>query len=200
MHAFDSFTYCWTDHKNKMLYVGIHKGSHNDGYICSSKTMKEEYKKRPEDFTRQILARGTYAEMCVFETTILKSVDCAKNKSFYNRHANNGKYYNRKCLPMTAEKISKSNLGKPKPKARGPRPNFRGEGNHFYGKTHSDEFKLRQSERKKKEYVGAGNPRAMTIMINNTIYYTMKEAAAALSTTNYYIRKMLESGQARRLD
>ncbi len=26
----EAFVYCWTDHKNKMLYVGSHKGSIDD--------------------------------------------------------------------------------------------------------------------------------------------------------------------------
>ena len=33
----EAFVYCWTDHKTNKLYVGVHKGSINDGYICSSK-------------------------------------------------------------------------------------------------------------------------------------------------------------------
>ena len=32
----NAFVYCWTDHRNNKLYVGSHKGSINDGYICSS--------------------------------------------------------------------------------------------------------------------------------------------------------------------
>lgn len=196
----NSFVYCWTDHKTNMLYVGVHKGSCDDGYICSSKTMKEEYIKRPQDFTREILSFGDYKEMCKFETAILKSINAAKDIGFYNRHNNNGVYINRKCLPQTSKKISESNLGKPKLKARGPRPHFSGEKNHFYGKTHSEEFKKAQSKRKKIQYVGSGNPNSKTIEINNKIYYTMKEASADLSISLYKIRCMLKSGEARRIN
>jgi hypothetical protein len=44
----EAFVYCWTDHKTNKLYVGSHKGSTNDGYICSSKIMKEQYNERPD--------------------------------------------------------------------------------------------------------------------------------------------------------
>ena len=196
----NSFTYCWTDHKTNMIYVGIHKGSNDDGYICSSKTMKEEFKKRPNDFTREILAYGTYEEMCNFETAILKSVNAAADLQFYNKHNNNGVYTNKKCLPQTAKKISDSNLGKPKLKARGPRPHVSGKNNHFYGKTHSEEFKKIQSERKRKEYIGSGNPMAKTLEINNKIYYTMKEASADLNISLYKIRNMIKTGEARRIN
>jgi hypothetical protein len=36
MKTKDSFVYCWTDHKTGMLYVGSHKGTIDDGYVCSS--------------------------------------------------------------------------------------------------------------------------------------------------------------------
>ena len=195
----DSFLYCWTDHRNLMLYVGIHKGSHNDGYVCSSKTMLHEYHNRKQDFTRQILAYGTYEEMCIFETAILKSAKASSNKQFYNRHTNNGKFVNRKCLPQTAEKISKSNLGKPKFKCRGPRPNFKGEKNHFYGKTHSEEVRKIMSEKAKIRSKGASNNNARPIVIKGKKYLTMNEAASSLNTSMYCIRKMLQSGEARRV-
>lgn len=35
----ESFVYCWTDHKRSKLYIGYHKGSPDDGYVCSSKRM-----------------------------------------------------------------------------------------------------------------------------------------------------------------
>jgi hypothetical protein len=194
----DSFTYCWTDHKTKMLYVGIHKGSYDDGYVCSSRLMIEEYNKRPNDFTRQILAHGTYKEMCKFETSILRAENAGKNPNYYNKHTNNGQYVILKHTEETKRKIGDANRG-PNLKARGPRPNFTGKNNHFFGKTHSEEFKIRQSKNKKKTYTGSGNPKAMTLQINDKIYYTMKEASTDLDISNYLIRKMLKSGEARRL-
>lgn len=159
--------------------------------------MLEEYKKRPQDFTREIIANGTYKDMCKFETTLLKAFDVVKNPSFYNRHTNNGVFVNRKCLPSTREKIS--NALKGNKNSAGERPKFAGVNNPFYGKTHSDEFKAAQSSRKKKAYVGGGNPNARPIEINNVIYFTMKDATESLGISNYVIRKLLKEGKARSL-
>lgn len=81
----EAFVYCWTDHKTNMLYVGYHKGQQDDGYVCSSKWMLEEYNKRPEDFTRQIIAEGTQGDCHNLEVTILKSVDAMHSDRFYNQ-------------------------------------------------------------------------------------------------------------------
>lgn len=182
-----------------MLYVGIHKGSQHDKYICSSKLMLQEYKKRPSDFTRQIIAEGAYSEMVKLETAILKSDNAGKNPNYYNRHTNNGKFYNLKHTKETKEKIGKSNKGKPKINARGPRPHFAGQGNHFYGKTHSIESRKLMSEKAKKRSIGAGNTNARSVEINNVIYQTMNEAAESLNISMYIIRKMLKEGNARRI-
>lgn len=48
----EAFVYCWTDHKNNMLYVGSHKGTPDDRYVCSSKYMLDQYKVRQQDFTK----------------------------------------------------------------------------------------------------------------------------------------------------
>jgi hypothetical protein len=45
-----AFVYKWTDFKRKMYYIGSHKGTFKDGYICSSKDMMKEYKERPNGF------------------------------------------------------------------------------------------------------------------------------------------------------
>lgn len=89
----EAFVYCWTDHKTNKLYVGVHKGSTDDGYVCSSKVMMKEYKKRQQDFTRQIVAEGTDLDCRALESSILKSVDAKMNESFYNMHNNDGNFY-----------------------------------------------------------------------------------------------------------
>lgn len=86
----DSFLYIWTDKLNDMFYIGIHKGTIDDGYICSSKFMLEEYNKRPEDFHRYILKYGTIREVLDLENKLLKKVDAKNNKKYYNRHNGDG--------------------------------------------------------------------------------------------------------------
>jgi len=50
------FVYLWYDRKTKRYYIGSHKGTPNDSYICSSSWMKSAYKRRPKDFKRRILS------------------------------------------------------------------------------------------------------------------------------------------------
>lgn len=82
----DSFVYSWSDYKTAKVYVGVHKGFEDDGYICSSKYMLKEYKERPQDFTREIIAKGAWKDCIVFEKKIneqlIKNIDTT-----YNRHA-----------------------------------------------------------------------------------------------------------------
>lgn len=87
----EAFVYCWTDLGTNKLYVGVHKGTPEDGYVCSSKLMLEEYTKRPNDFSRQIVAYGSFKEMYVLETAILKAAKADKDLGFYNQHVNSMK-------------------------------------------------------------------------------------------------------------
>lgn len=51
------FVYIWRDGKNKRYYIGSHWGAENDGYVCSSRWMRNAYRRRPTDFRRRILGR-----------------------------------------------------------------------------------------------------------------------------------------------
>lgn len=51
------FVYIWRDRKYPRFYIGSHWGTEVDGYVCSSRWMRNTYKRRPEDFKRKILAR-----------------------------------------------------------------------------------------------------------------------------------------------
>jgi len=89
----EAFVYCWTDKKNNMLYVGSHKGSADDGYVCSSKYMLKEYNKRPSDFSRQIIAEGNLSDIRKLEAKILQAANARLDESFYNKHDNDGFYF-----------------------------------------------------------------------------------------------------------
>jgi len=80
-----AFVYCWTDHQTNKLYIGVHKGTPDDGYVCSSRLMFEEYKDRPKDFTRQIIASGTWEDMYKFESKLLAALNAAADDGFYNK-------------------------------------------------------------------------------------------------------------------
>ncbi len=91
-----------------MLYVGTHKGSEDDGYVCSSKPMLEEYSLRSDDFSRKIIAKGLYDEMISLENAILKSANARKDPFFYNMHNGDGKFYNKGHSNETKAKLKKA--------------------------------------------------------------------------------------------
>lgn len=112
----DGFVYCWTDHKTLKVYVGVHKGTLDDGYVTSSKHFNKEYKQRPMDFTRQIIAEGEYKDMRRLETTILQSANARNDPTYYNRHNGGNNFYcdqtGTKHSDETKSKMSASNKGK----------------------------------------------------------------------------------------
>lgn len=88
-----AFLYQWYDKGKDMYYVGSHKGTPDDGYICSSEYMLEEYRKRPEDFEREILLTGTESCMRRKERFALQLVDAANNPKYYNRSNGGADFY-----------------------------------------------------------------------------------------------------------
>jgi len=130
----EAFVYCWTDKVTNKLYIGAHKGSEDDGYVCSSKYLMNEYKQRPNDFSRQIIAKGTFKDMFVFESKILQSLNASKDPMMYNRQNNDRKHYNYKGHSEdTKNKIGQAN-NKPQKNPSGPRPhvNQKGENNNSF--------------------------------------------------------------------
>ena len=99
----EAFVYSWSDHTTAKIYVGVHKGSQTDGYVCSSKRMLAEYKQRHDDFTRQIIATGTLNDCAVLEVAIIKQLLKDKN-TCYNRAA--GKMIINDVHPMLGKKQS----------------------------------------------------------------------------------------------
>lgn len=108
----EAFLYCWTDNKTEKIYIGYHKGTIDDGYICSSKSMLKEYFARPQDFSREIIAMGLSSDMRNLETKILKTENAPTNPYYYNLNIGDGKFV---CLGHTEEtkqKLSIKNKGK----------------------------------------------------------------------------------------
>jgi hypothetical protein len=111
----EAFVYCWTDHKDNKLYVGSRKGHTADGYICSSKYMMEQYKIRPQDFTRQIIAEGSFADIRKLEEIILKTDNAAKSKHYYNQSNSDGKFVLKFHTEVSKRAISIGNKGNKRP-------------------------------------------------------------------------------------
>lgn len=192
----EAFVYCWTDMKTNKIYVGSHKGSDIDGYVSSSKYLMDEYKKRPYDFTRQVIAHGSHRDMLKLESKILQASNAAKSDEFYNKHNNNGTYraYGPKS-DESKEKMRNAKIGK----RRSTETNLKhsksvsGELNHFYGKTHSDEVKALMSKTKKLEYIGEGNPNSSPLIYNDVRYGTKKEMTEKTGISLYMINRMIKT-------
>lgn len=183
----DSFVYVWTDHSTNKIYVGIHKGHPNDSYISSSKSFMEEYKKRPYDFTRQVIAEGIYEDMIALETAILRSANAKIDETYYNLHNGDGKFYNkghteetkkklsgRKHSDETKEKLRQIRLAQPDPRL---------------GKKHSPETieKMRQSKMGKRYHT-------KQVTIDGITYNSYKEAAEAVGCVPDVIRRRIKKG------
>ena len=85
------FVYLWYDRKHKRFYVGCHWGTEDDGYICSSRWMKQSYKRRPQDCKRRILKTGLERQdMYVEEQKYLDMI----NKDEIKPINESPKYYN----------------------------------------------------------------------------------------------------------
>jgi len=104
-----AIVYAWSDHLTGKVYCGSHKGSDNDGYICSSKYMLKEYKERPQDFTRQIIAKGAWKDCIALEKKIneqlIKSIETTYNKQAFPAIVN-------EVHPMLGKKHTEESLKK----------------------------------------------------------------------------------------
>lgn len=81
------FIYIWYDTKNKRFYLGRHWGTIDDGYICSSNSMRDAYRRRPNDFKRRILSiRSTKEDMIIEEQRWLNLISKEElGKKYYNK-------------------------------------------------------------------------------------------------------------------
>jgi len=84
----EAFVYMWLNTINKRMYIGKHKGTASDGYVCSSESMLLEYDATPENFVRSILAFGTDQEMYELETSILLHLGASTSALYYNQSNN----------------------------------------------------------------------------------------------------------------
>ena len=80
----DAFVYLWFDTKNRMFYLGYHKGTPDDSYTHSSNVMEKFTKTSiPSYMRRRILAMGTEQEMIELENKLL---DNRKEKCWVKYH------------------------------------------------------------------------------------------------------------------
>lgn len=85
------FVYIWRDKKHNRYYLGCHWGTEDDGYICSSKWMRDAYRYRKDDFKRRIIER-VYTNRTDLLECEQKWMNFVKKeelgKKYYNLHNN----------------------------------------------------------------------------------------------------------------
>lgn len=113
------FVYIWFDRKHKRYYIGSHWGRENDGYICSSRWMRNAYKRRPDDFRRRIITRveSGRGDLLAEEYKWLQMIPNEElGKRYYNltNHLNGHWTADGEKALTVRQKISKTNKGNPK--------------------------------------------------------------------------------------
>jgi hypothetical protein len=90
-----AFVYKWTHVPTGRWYIGSRtkQGCNpDDGYICSSKTIKPLIAENLAEWHREILAVGDPAAMLELETRYLVSLDAKNDPMSYNQHNSDGKF------------------------------------------------------------------------------------------------------------
>lgn len=84
----DSFVYKWTNTTLGKIYIGWHKGSEYDGYICSSASTQfwEDFKNPSYNWEREILYRGNMKDCQELESRLLCEVDIKSDMVYNNRN------------------------------------------------------------------------------------------------------------------
>jgi hypothetical protein len=92
------FVYIWYDAKHKRYYIGSHWGTEDDGYICSSRLMRQAYNRRQKDFKRRIIERiyTNRKDLLLAEERWLSMIDPEKttSKNTTLEERKNVRYYN----------------------------------------------------------------------------------------------------------
>jgi len=85
----DSFVYKWTNKTLNKIYVGFHKGTETDGYVCSSASNKfwEDFNNPEYIWQREILYKGTMKECQEYESSLLDKLDIT-SEDIYNQRNN----------------------------------------------------------------------------------------------------------------
>jgi hypothetical protein len=114
-----SYVYKWVHKPSYKWYVGSRtakNASLDDGYICSSKTVKPLILANPQDWEKKIIAFGLPKDMRALEATILEMFDAANDLRSFNKNNQNGTFVCHGHSEETKKKIALDHLGKKRPK------------------------------------------------------------------------------------
>jgi hypothetical protein len=126
-----AYLYKWVHLPTGKWYVGSRtsRGCHpNDGYICSSVTVKPLILESRQNWKRTILKTGEATYIRKLEGRFLSFINAADDQMSYNKNNANGNFTttNTTASEKTRAKMRASHRGK-----------HEGEKNNFYGKKHT---------------------------------------------------------------
>lgn len=115
-----AYVYKWTERSTGMWYVGSRtaKGCHpDDGYICTSKTVKPLIKANPDNWDRDILYVGNDFDALAIESYVLREFKAKDNPTSYNLHNQDLKWTRLGCRDSeeVRKKKSKARQGNKNP-------------------------------------------------------------------------------------
>lgn len=84
----NSFVYKWTNQTLDKIYIGYHKGTEDDGYVCSSSstTFWEDFKNPNHVWKRDILFCGGMKECQLMESKLLDEIDITSDSVYNNKN------------------------------------------------------------------------------------------------------------------
>ena len=91
----DCFVYQLTNLHNGRYYIGYHKGTETDGYICSSRNYELWEDMQEHTFTREVFQYGSKEDCKRLESNLL--AQCFMDKKCYNFSDGNGGFMLRDC-------------------------------------------------------------------------------------------------------
>lgn len=116
------FVYLWYDRKHKRYYIGCRWGKVDDGYVCSSRWMKQAYGHRPYDFKRRILKTNIPSRKETYEEeqrwlNLIKEEEIKPlndHPRYYNLSIKNNETWHKydEKIKSIGEKISNAKTGK----------------------------------------------------------------------------------------
>lgn len=102
------YVYKWTHKQTKNWYIGSRtakKSTLDDGYICSSKTVKPLILENKQDWEKTIVCIGEKEEIRALETEILTMFDAKNDPRSFNKHNQDLKFVCNEHTEETKQKI-----------------------------------------------------------------------------------------------
>ena len=150
-----------TNNVNNKIYVGVHNGKYTNFYSGSSSYLYDDYNVFGiENFTKTLIKEFDNMQDAYDLERQIVDLEFVKREDTYNRAVGGEGFLsgedNPSKSPEVREKMSKWHRGKVLTEQHKANISLasKGEKNGFYGKQHSDEFRIAQSKR----MTGANNP------------------------------------------